>query len=46
MPRHRHITGLEATRLANEKRERLSLLPLEPGEKQLEKPQCPQPPKL
>jgi hypothetical protein len=42
MPRGRHIEGLEAARLANEKCARLSLLPLEseelpaePGEKQL-----------
>ena len=29
VPRSKHITGLEATRLADEKRERLTLLPLE-----------------
>jgi hypothetical protein len=38
MPRPRHITGLEATRLANEKRERLRLLPSESGKKEIEKP--------
>jgi hypothetical protein len=45
MPRRRHIEGLEAARLANEKRARLSLLPSEseelpsePGEKQLGRP--------
>jgi hypothetical protein len=38
MPRRRHITGLEAARLANEKRDRFSLLPLEPGGGHLEKP--------
>ena len=45
MPRRRHIEELEAARLANEKRARLSLLPskseelpLEPGEKQLGRP--------
>jgi hypothetical protein len=32
MPRHRHIEGLEAARLANEKSARLSLLPLLPSE--------------
>src|SRR6266480_1952710 len=36
MPKH-SITGLEAARLANEKRARLSLLPPESGDKQLEK---------
>src|SRR5438105_3351530 len=38
MPRSRHITGIEAARLANEKRARLSLLPSESGEQGLEKP--------
>jgi hypothetical protein len=38
MPRHRHITGLEAARLANERRARLSLLPSEPAEKPLQEP--------
>src|SRR3954447_4635791 len=37
MPRHRHIEGLEAARLANEKREAVSLLPSQGGEMQLEK---------
>jgi hypothetical protein len=41
MPRSKHITGLEASRLAAEKRERLSLLPPEPGEGRLEKHQAP-----
>jgi hypothetical protein len=36
MPRHRHIEGLEAARLANEKREPVSLLPPQSGEKQLQ----------
>jgi hypothetical protein len=38
MPKHRHITGLEAARLANEKRARLSLLPSESGDRQLDQP--------
>jgi hypothetical protein len=38
MPKYRHITGLEAARLANEKRARLSLLPPESGDKQLGEP--------
>ena len=38
MPRSRHITGIEAARLANEKRARLSLLPSESGDKQLDEP--------
>jgi hypothetical protein len=37
MPSRRHITGLEAARLANEKREPVSLLPSSSGEKQREK---------
>jgi hypothetical protein len=41
MPKYRHITGLEAARLANEKRARLSLLPSASREKQLEKPGSP-----
>src|SRR5438034_4056277 len=38
MPKYRDITGSEAARLANEKRARLSLLPSQSGEQQLEKP--------
>jgi len=38
MPRSRLITGIEAARLANEKRARLSLLPPESGDKQLGEP--------
>ena len=41
MPRRRHIEGLEAARLANEKREPVSLLPSQSGERQLEKPRSP-----
>ncbi len=41
MPRHRHIEGLEAARLANEKREPVSLLPSQSEERQLEKPRSP-----
>ena len=37
MPRSRLITGIEAARLANEKRARLSLLPPQSGEQQPEK---------
>src|SRR3954470_2844286 len=41
MPRHRHIEGLEAARLANEQREPVSLLPSPGGEMQVEKPLSP-----
>jgi hypothetical protein len=41
MPRHGHITGVEATRLANEKRERLRLLPSEYWKHEIEKPRSP-----
>jgi hypothetical protein len=37
MPRRRHIEGLEAARLANEKRDPVRLLPSQSGEKQLDK---------
>jgi hypothetical protein len=43
MARRRHITGLEAARLANEKREPVSLLPSPSGEKQREKSLDPTP---
>ena len=36
MPKHRDITGLEAARLANEKRARLTLLPSQSAEQELE----------
>ena len=38
MPKHRYITGLEAARLANEQRPRLSLLPPESADKQPDEP--------
>jgi hypothetical protein len=38
MPKRRQITTLEAARLANEKRARLSLLPSESEDKQLDEP--------
>ena len=38
MPKHRHITDLEAARLASERRAHLSLLPPESGDKQLGEP--------
>ena len=41
MPRRRHIEGLEAARLVNEKREPVSLLPSQSEESQLEKPRGP-----
>jgi hypothetical protein len=41
MPRRRHIETLEAARLANEKREPVSLLPSQSEERQLEKPRSP-----
>ena len=41
MPKRRQIEGLEAARLANEKREPVSLLPSQSEERQLEKPRSP-----